>query len=85
MADIKRYLAFTLVLGVIWLVAIVGVNLFSKPPVNDKGYVEILMPGNTLVVGQYDDVHIISQGWMKIHVNRKWYIVDQYRVVLVEE
>lgn len=50
-----------------------------------EGWAEILMPGNTLVTGHYDQVMRISSGWMKIHVNGTWYAANEWRVVLKED
>lgn len=59
-------------------------SLACIPNVDRPYTAELLMPGNTLVVGECDGVRRLNGGWIKVRVNGKWYACHETRVVLVE-
>lgn len=77
----KRILIFALLSALVLMLC----GCTSSWSIDNGGYAEILMPGNTLVTGHYDEVIRTSNGWAKIHINGEWYIVDKWRVAFKED
>ena len=56
----------------------------TRATLGDTCHVELLMPGNTLVTGDCDKIYRLNNGWMKCHINGKWYAANEWRIVLME-
>jgi hypothetical protein len=77
-----------LILTVVLVMAL-AVNLVKSVAVGDDLQLpcaaEVLMPGNTVVMGTCTHFNRISSGWVRLEVNGKWYSMNEWRVVLKEE
>ena len=82
-----KHVIVMLAIAVIALVA-TSCAVISAKPAPDDFYVtydaELLMPGNTLVTGECEDVMRISSGWIRVKINGTWYACNEWRVVLKE-
>ena len=58
--------------------------VLTSPAEGPIGYAEIVMPGGAIISGEYDNVVRVSHGWIKVHINDKWYGMNELRVVLRE-
>lgn len=45
---------------------------------------ELLLPGNTLVIGTCTGIVRLSGGWAKVKINNRWYACSDWRVTLME-
>ena len=45
---------------------------------------ELLLPGNTLVIGTCTEILRFSDGWVKVKINNRWYACSEWRVTLIE-
>lgn len=83
--QIKAVLIALGVMAVIVALAVVlDISEQTRNTLGDTCHVELLMPGNTLVTGDCDKVYRLSNGWMKCHINGKWYAANEWRIVLTE-
>ena len=81
----KKLFLFIMIAALVTVMCGCQAFTIDSNPTSDEGWAEILMPGNTLVVGQYDKIERVSSGWMKVHINGKWYGTNEWRVVLTKE
>lgn len=78
-----------IVMAVIVVIALVvtGCGVLTPAP-NPNSYesydAELLMPGNTIVTGECEQVVRISSGWIRLKINGTWYSCNEWRVVLKE-
>ena len=54
------------------------------PAFPEGSHVELLMPGNTVVIGECEELLRISSGWIKVKIDGTWYACNEWRVVLKE-
>lgn len=69
-------------------VAMITVSLIAvlaSPADSDDIYAELLMPGNTLVVGKVDRSQRMSGNWIKLTINGVEYKCNDWRVVLYRD
>lgn len=55
-----------------------------SPAFPEGSHVELLMPGNTLVIGKCEELLRISNGWIKVKIDGTWYACNEWRLVLKE-
>lgn len=82
---IKHILIAVAIIAVV--IAVTGCRALTPTPNQNstESYdAELLMPGNTLVTGECEQVVRISSGWIRLKINGKWYSCNEWRVVLKE-
>lgn len=75
------------VLLVLILAIVTGCGEVQKhisPTFPEGSHVELLMPGNTLVIGECEELLRISNGWIKVKIDGTWYACNEWRLVLKE-
>ena len=60
------------------------VQKIVSPTFPEGSHVELLMPGNTLVIGECEELLRISSGWIKVKIDGTWYACNEWRLVLKE-
>ena len=60
------------------------VQKIVSPAFPEGSHVELLMPGNTVVIGECEELLRISSGWIKLKIDGIWYACNEWRVVLKE-
>lgn len=82
---IKHILIAVAIIAVVIAVTGCGVLTPAPNPNSSESYdAELLMPGNTLVTGECEQVVRISSGWIRLKINGTWYSCNEWRVVLKE-
>lgn len=78
----------TLIITLIIVVVIVVAVIINKAPSLRADFkacdAELLLPGNTLVVGTCNGLHRLSGNWIKVNINGDWYACTDWRLVLKE-
>lgn len=75
------------VLLVLILAIVTGCGEVQKrvsPTFPEGSHVELLMPGNTVVIGECEELLRISSGWIKVKIDGTWYACNEWRLVLKE-
>ena len=66
------------------LIAVIIVAIITSKPGFQESDAELILPGNTVVIGRCDELRRLSGNWIKVKINGEWYACTDWRLTLKE-